>query len=238
MQGTWHHDYFWPVCWALLLHLAVLLVLLRPVKMAEPPEAAVISSYLYTPPKIIEPVAAPLPALPAPTVSSSAAEIAAVLTSEAVAPVSSTAAKPDVSDNPQQQVDQAKPEQAQLAGTDDTAVSERLALSRPGLAERSLASLANQYQQPAPDYVGWRRQQQQIPTSRSERWQQPDATPEQSVLFTYHDGKQLVRVNGRCLIADPALSGFEQLIKLKGVPCRESDDAILFRQTMAKWLSR
>lgn len=238
MQGTWHHDYFWPVCWALLLHLVVLLVLLRPVKMAEPPGAAVISSYLYTPTKVTEPVAATLPELPAPTVLSSAAEIAAVPTSEAEGPVSSTSAKPDVSDNPQQQEDQAKADQAQLAGTDDTATSEGLALSRSGLAERSLANLAHQYQQPAPDYVGWKQQQQQIPTSRSERWQQPDATPEQSVLFTYHDGKQLVRVNGRCLIADPALSGFEQLIKLKGVPCRESDDAILFRQTMAKWLSR
>jgi hypothetical protein len=108
MQGTWHHDYFRPVCWALLLHLALLLVLLRPVKMAEPPGAAIISSYLYTPPKVTEPVVAALPELPAPTVSSPAAEIAAAPTFEAVAPVSSTLAKPDVSDNPQQQEDQAK----------------------------------------------------------------------------------------------------------------------------------
>lgn len=117
MQGTWHHDYFWPVCWALLLHLALLLVLLRPVKMTESPGSAVISSYLYTPPKVTEPVAAPLPDLSAPTVSSPAAEIAAAPTSEAVAPVSSTLAKPDVSDNQQQQEDLAKPDQAQLAGT-------------------------------------------------------------------------------------------------------------------------
>lgn len=243
MQGTWHHDYLWPACWALLIHLAVLLLLMLPVRTPEPPTAVVISSYLYTPPKVIEEVAKPLPELSDP-VAPLARPIAVAEAAETAAkaapgqPVKPTPTTSEVSAQQQMPAEDDRWAGAKLATADANEVPAKLPLPGPGIAERVLAGVTNHYQQPEPNYSGWKQQKQRIPVSRSEPWQQPGATPEQSVLFTYNDGKQLVRVNGLCVIADPTLSGFEQLMKLRGAPCRESDDAVLFRQTMAKWLQR
>lgn len=243
MQGTWHHDYLWPACWALLIHLAVLLLLMLPVRTPEPPTATVISSYLYTPPKVTEEVAKSLPELSDP-VAPLAGPIAAAEAAEIAAktapgqPDKSTPTTSEVSAQQQPPAEDDRWAGAKLATANANEVSAKLPLSGSGIAERALAGVAKQHQPPEPNYSGWKQQQQRIPVSRSEPWQQPEATPEQSVLFTYNDGKQLVRVNGLCVIADPTLSGFEQLMKLRGAPCRESDDAVLFRQTMAKWLQR
>jgi len=202
-----------------------------PVRTPEPPTAVVISSYLYTPPKVTEVAVESLPELSDP-VAPLAGPIAAA------EPVKPTPTTSEVSAQQQTPTEDDRWAGAELATADASEVLAKLPLPGPGIAERVLAGVANHYQQPEPNYSGWKQQQQRIPVSRSEPWQQPGATPEQSVLFTYNDGKQLVRVNGLCVIADPTLSGFEQLMKLRGAPCRESDDAVLFRQTMAKWLQR
>ena len=240
MQGTWHHDYLWPACWALLIHLAVLLLLLLPVRIPEPPTAVVISSYLYTPPKVTEVAVESLPELSdpvAPLVGSiAAAEVAAKAAPGQ--PVKPTPTTSEISAQQKTPAADASLAGAKLATVDANEIPAKLPLPGPSIAERVLAGVTNQYQQPEPNYSVWKQQQQRIPVSRSEPWQQPGATPEQSVLFTYNDGTQLVRLNGRCLIVDPLLSGFEQLMRMKGVPCKESDDAILFRETMAKWLQR
>lgn len=237
MQGNWHHDYLWPICWAILLHLLLFLLLLIPKSTPVSSSSPVIRSYLYTPPvtQSLPEIAnelrpsEPLPVVVETTMSTQAASQAA------------NAAAASAFSMPQLLSSQQESEtlNTQLANQNETpSLSVASVHSEGSLLERSLTRIANQYQQPESDYQSWRQQQLQLPASRSEPWQRPGATPEQRLLYTYHDGKQLVRLDGRCVIADPQLSGWEQLKQLRGVACKEGDDAILFRETMSKWQSR
>lgn len=242
MQQNWHHGYLQPVSWALLIHLLFFVLLLKPLPVAPPPAAEPVLSYLYTPPKPVVPVT-PLvaePQLP----EQSEASIPVESSLDLVQP-GAPAASAANSISEQKEVAAALPSAEPLA----TLTPEHTATALPkahvatqsasaSMAERALSSVARQYSIADADYSSWAQQQRQPRATVARQHQQAGKDPAQAVLFTYNDGQQLVKLDDRCLIVDPTLSGFEQLMKAKGMPCKESDDAILFRETMAKWLNR
>jgi len=251
MQRNWHRGYLQPVSLALLIHLLFFALLLQPRPTLPPPAVEPVFSYLYTPPK---PAAPPVVAPDVPVVP-----VAPVLTEPLLPelPQTKTPAepqadllKPDAIIEPMAEIATAQPELPTatdaVTNTDTvihtgTASSKVHATTQPAsssIAERAFSSVAQQYSAPAADYASWAQQQRQPRATVAKQYQQAGKDPAQAVLFTYTDGQQLVKSGDRCLIVDPALSGFEQLIKAKGAPCKESDDAILFRETMNKWLKR
>ena len=243
MQQNWHRGYLWPVSWALLIHLVFFALLLRPLPVSTPPVIEPVSSYLYTPPKSVTPADPPLtedaeallPAEPADAkVATQAAPNArSSIVEEALSNATAITEQYEVLS------DASTTEQTRL-GTDARLVTEHAATSSTAasLAERALSGITQQYSTPAADYAGWAQQQKQPSLTVAKEHQQLNSNPAKAVLFNYNDGKQLVKVGDRCLIVDPFISGFEQLMAVKGVPCKESDDAVLFRQVMSKWLDR
>lgn len=248
MQRNWHHGYLQPALLALLIHLLFFALLLKPRPTLPPPAVEPVFSYLYTPPK-----AAPLPVV-APVVP-----VAPVLTEPLLPelPQTKTPAepqadllKPDTIAEPMAEIATAPPElptATDAVTNTDTVIHTGIASSKvhattqpasSSIAERTFSSVAQQYSAPAADYASWAKQQSQPRATVAKQHQLAGQDPAKAVLFTYNDGQQLVKLGDRCLIVDPALSGFEQLIKAKGAPCKESDDAILFRETMNKWLKR
>ena len=223
--------------WALLLHGLVLILLLhttlqKPVPL---PQAEPISTFLYQPaPKSQQPVAVSTPESPVKvTIASDKLALQQAAASSNSQPVKATNVSAKV-------VGEARQDEPVLARNDIISVP---ITPQPTLAERSLKQLA----QPNPQvltqaadasYQQWHQQQQNPLITIAKQHQQVAADPAKAVLFTYNDGQQLVKLGDKCLIVDPQLSGWEQLITAKGAPCQESDDAVLFRQTMAKWLNR
>lgn len=243
MQQNWHRGYLLPVGWAILIHLVFFALLLRPLPLSPPPVVEPVSSYLYTPPKPVVP-AEPLLTEVAAVVLPAALDETKVATQAAPitrSPIEEEALSRATGNTEQYEVlnDTLTAEQASVdadarlvskdAVTSSTAVS---------LAERALSGVAQQYSTPVADYAGWAQRQQQPRLTVAKDHQQLRANPAAGVLFTYTDGKQLVRLNDSCMIVDPALDFFEQQMKAKGVRCKEGDDAILFRQVMSKWLDR
>ncbi|MCF4010908.1 hypothetical protein [Rheinheimera sp. UJ63] len=231
-------EYAAAFAWALLLHSLVLVLLLhttlqKPVAL---PQAEPISTFLYQPAiKSPEPVAEMKVERPVKEPLAHADKIAA---KQAAASHINHSIKPlEVSATI---VSKARQDEPVLASSDIISLP---ITPRSSLAERSLKQLAQPNQQAlaqAADasYQQWQQQQLQPRITVAKQHQHAGANPEKAVLFTYNDGQQLVKLGDNCLIVDPQLSGFEQMMQAKGAPCQESDDALLFRQTMAKWLSR
>lgn len=243
MQQNWHNGYLLPVSWALLIHLVFFALLLRPLPVS-PPVVEPVSSYLYTPPKRVVPTEPLLTEVAEAVLSSELDDTKVAIQAE---PNTSSAIVKEMLSNAT-----AITEQYEVLGdlittehasvdTDARLVTEhasKSAISSSSLAERVLLGITQQYSTPVADYAGWALRQQQPRLTVAKDHQQRSANPAAGVLFTYTDGKQLVRLNSSCMIVDPALDFFEQQMKAKGIPCKESDDAILFRQTMSKWLDR
>lgn len=236
MQHNWHRGYLLPVGWAILIHLVFFALLLRPLTVSPPPVVEPVSSYLYTPPKPVVPaeplLTVVLPAVPDET------NVATQAAPDTRSPIEEEASSAATGNTEQYEVlnDTLTAEQASVdadarlvskdAVTSSTAVS---------LAERALSGIAQQYSTPVADYAGWAQRQQQPRLTVAKEHQQLSSDVENAARGV---GTQMVKLGDRCLIVDPALSGFEQLMEAKGVPCKESDDAVLFRQVMSKWLDR
>lgn len=240
MQQNWHRGYLLPVGWAILIHLVFFALLLRPLPVSPPPVVEPVSSYLYTPPKPVVP-AEPLltevveVVLPAELDKTKVATQAAPITRSPIEEEASSAATGNTEQyevlNDTLTAEQASVDaDARLVSKD--AVTSSTAVS---LAERALSGIAQQYSTPVADYAGWAQRQQQPRLTVAKEHQQLSSDVENAARGV---GTQMVKLGDRCLIVDPALSGFEQLMEAKGVPCKESDDAVLFRQVMSKWLDR
>ncbi|WP_423188013.1 hypothetical protein ACO1PK_07325 [Alishewanella sp. d11] len=243
MQRNWHHGYLLPVGWAILIHLLFFALLLQPLPVSPPPVIVPISSYLYTAAK---PVVLAAPLLtdftdvmppPEPEEIKAAMQIAATPSSsiaqETLSAPNGSTESADVLDNA------STPEHARI-DTETRLVIKQTATpaTSSSLAERALAGITQQHSAPVADYAGWAKQQQQPRLTVAREYQQLNTAPAAGVLFTYTDGKQLVRLNNRCMIVEPALDFFSQQMKAKSISCEDSDDAILFRQTMSKWLEQ
>lgn len=238
MQRNWHRGYLQPVSWALLIHLVFFALLLRPLSVSPPPVIEPVSSYLYTPPKPVVP-AEPLLTEVAEVVLPSELDDTKVATQAApntYSPIEEEALSTATGNTEQYEVlsDTLTTEQTSV---DAGLVSEHAATSSTSasLAERALSGISQQYSTPVADYAGWGQQQKQPRLTVAKEHQQLSSDVENAARGV---GMQRVKLGDRCLIVDPALSGFDQLMDAKGVPCKESDDAILFRETMAKWLNR
>ncbi|GHG75905.1 hypothetical protein GCM10010919_30570 [Alishewanella longhuensis] len=240
MQQNWHRGYLWPVSLALLIHLVFFALLLRPLPVSPPAIVEPVSSYLYTPPKPVVPaeplltevVAAVLPAEPDET------NVATQAAPNTRSPIEEEAFSTATGSTEQYEVlsDTLTTEQTSV-DADARLVSEHAATSSTAasLAERALSGIAQQYSAPVADYAGWSQQQKQPRLTVAKEHQQLSSEAENAARGV---GMQMVKLGDRCLIVDPALSGFEQLMDAKGIPCKESDDAVLFRQVMSKWLDR
>lgn len=238
MQRNWHRGYLQPVSWALLIHLVFFALLLRPLSVSPPPVIEPVSSYLYTPPKPVVP-AEPLLTEVAEVVLPSELDDTKVATQAAPnthSPIEEEALSTATGNTEQYEVlsDTLTTEQTSV---DAGLVSEHAATpsTSASLAERALSGISQQYSTPVADYAGWAQQQKQPRLTVAKEHQQLSSDVENAARGV---GMQRVKLGDRCLIVDPALSGFDQLMDAKGVPCKESDDAILFRETMAKWLNR
>lgn len=238
MQRSWHRGYLIPVLLALLIHIIFFIFLLetRTVVSTVPATAAEpIVSYLYTPAavELTRQVSAQQPArftdLAELIHHAENKQMPKELVAEPIVKAESVKSTTVVSDNVITASDH-DDKYAQVTSMGNVQAG--------SLAERAMYRIQQQYSaaEPNPNYTNWAQQQVKITVEKP--YQHVGSNPAKAVLFTYNDGQQLVRVGERCLVVDPMLSGFEQLIAAKGVTCRESDDAILFRQTMAKWLNR
>lgn len=240
MQQNWHRGYLLPVGWAILIHLVFFALLLRPLPVSPPPVVEPVSSYLYTPPKPVVPaeplltevVAVVLPAAPDETkVATQAAPITrSPIEEEVLSRATGNTEQYEVLNDTLTAEQASVDADARLVSKD--AVTSSTAVS---LAERALSGIAQQYSTPVADYAGWAQRQQQPRLTVAKEHQQLSSDVENAARGV---GTQMVKLGDRCLIVDPALSGFEQLMEAKGVPCKESDDAVLFRQVMSKWLDR
>lgn len=252
MQQSWHRGYLLPLLLALLIHLVFFVLMLAPALQQSTqvpiPAAVPVLSYLYSAP--IPPPTTTLPAITPATDTRVAdtADIAKNVTEVAPPVTAAVTAKAATASDTAQPATAPKTAQAsseqRTEAEHSTDVQQRTlnvdSAAKPAttISERVLATVTQQYQTPAADYASWAKQQQQPRIVVTKQHQQAGTDPAKAVLHTYGDGKQLVKVGDRCLVVDPTLSGFEQLMKAGGAPCKESDDAILFRQTMAKWLNR
>lgn len=234
MQRSWHRGYLIPVLLALLIHIIFFIFLLETRTVVSTVPATVsgpIVSYLYTPAvvKLTEQVSAQQPVrftdLAQLIHHAENKQMPKELVAEPIVKAESVKSTTIVSDNVITASDH-DDKYAQVTSMGNVQVG--------SLAERAMYRIQQQYNAAEP--TNWAQQQVKITVEKP--YQHVGSNPAKAVLFTYNDGQQLVRVGERCLVVDPMLSGFEQLIAAKGATCRESDDAILFRQTMAKWLNR
>ncbi len=238
MQRNWHHGYLLPVGWAILIHLVFFALLLKPLPVSPPPAIVPISSYLYTAPQpavSAEPLFTDLAEVmlpPEPEEIKAATQVAAPPSSsiaqETLSAPNGSTESADVLDNA------STPEHARI-DTETRLVVKHTATpaTSSSLAERALAGITQQQSAPVADYTGWAKQQQQPRLTVAKEHQQLSYDNTAAGV-----GMHMVRVGDRCLIVDPTLSGFEQLMAAKDIPCKESDDAVLFRQVMSKWLDR
>jgi hypothetical protein len=233
MQQNWHHGYLLPVGWAILIHLVFFALLLNPLPVSPPPAIVPISSYLYTAPQpavSAEPLLTDLAEvmLPPEPEEIKAATPSSSIAQETLSAANGSAESADVLENA------STPEYARI-DTETRLVVKHTATPAASsrLAERTLAGITQQHSTPVADYAGWAKQQQQPRLTVAKEHQQLSFNNAVAGV-----GMHMVRVGDRCLIVDPTLSGFEQLMEAKGIPCKESDDAVLFRQVMSKWLER
>lgn len=243
MQQNWHHGYLLPLGWAILIHLLFFALLLKPLTVSPPPVIVPISSYLYNAAKPVvsaeslltdfTDVIPPLEPKEIKTATQIANTLSSSISQETLSAPSGSTESADVLENA------STLEHARI-DTETHLVVKHTATPATSsrLAERALAGITQQYRAPVADYAGWAKQQQQPRLTVAREYQQLNTAPAADVLFTYNDGKQLVRLNNRCMIVEPALDFFAQQMKAKSISCEESDDAILFRQTMSKWLEQ
>lgn len=229
----WAADYAGAALLALLLHALLLAGLLRLefTQVPPPKPAAPVVSYLYQPPPVQAVAAQPESNAPEPA----PAALPSVLP-----------ATPELSAKPE-------PEVAALAGTDNAvtqadAVSEKQPAaavapfsapfsaqpkqsSAAGLAQRALSSAATPSARAIEDaatasYQQFLQAQQQPKMTVEKRHQELSANPAQ----------HKVRIKeGVCVIGDPALDGFEQLMLAKRVPCGDKDaSSAILKQALEK----
>jgi len=239
MRRNWHHGYLLPVGWAILIHLVFFALLLKPLPVSPPPVIVPISSYLYTAPQPIvsaEPLLTDLAEVilpPEPEEIKAASQVSATSSSSIA---QETLPAPNGSPESADVLDNASITEHARVDTEDRLVVKHTATpaASSSLAERALAGITQQHSTPVADYAGWAKQQQQPRLTVAKEHQQLISNNNAAAGVAKH----MARVGDRCLIVDPLLSGFEQLMDAKGIPCKESDDAVLFRQVMSKWLDR
>lgn len=98
-----------------------------------------------------------------------------------------------------------------------------------------------QQQQPDPAMQHYKAQQESNNGSGIGKSPSQNMTADPSVQVLYKDptsGLHLIRTSKGCVLADPSLQGFEQLVKLRTVPCGSNPTEQYYRETMQKWLNR
>lgn len=239
MRRNWHHGYLLPVGWAILIHLVFFAFLLQPLSVSPPPVIVPISSYLYTAPKpvvsantLLTDFTEVMPPPEPEEIKADTQQVAATPSNSIVQETLSASNRRTESDDV---LDNASTKGHARIDTETRLVVKHTATPAmsSSLAERALAGITQQHSAPVADYAGWAKQQQQPRLTVAKEHQQRSANDAAAGV-----SNNMARVGDRCLIVDPSLSGFEQLMAAKDIPCKESDDAVLFRQVMSKWLDR
>jgi len=232
----WAADYAGAALLAVLLHALLLagFLQLEFTQVPSPKPAAPVVSYLYRPPPI-QVVAAPAEShAPEPEPAALPAELSAAPEQE-VATLAGTGKPATQADAVSEKQPAAvvapsvsQPEQSRAAGLAQRALSRAATPSARAIEDTATAS----YQQ-------FLQAQQQPKITVEKRHQELSADPAQQVVAELGDGIQLIRIKGGCRIADPALSGFEQLMAAKKVPCGdEAKTSDLLKQALEKHLKR
>lgn len=199
---------------ALLVHGLILAILLTmSVRQHIPlPQAEPITSFLYQPP-----LQSP-PAVIKPTAEADIPEIVNA-SPEPPAPLIPT---PDGSFDIQTAV---SPPQsaAENNARQSPIVTSPAAASETSLAQRALNQVIKPdqaviEQAATASYQQFLQQQQPRLTVDKQHWPLSQ-NPAQLVIAQLNDGRQIIRIEGGCRIADPTLDGFEALMALKYVPC-------------------
>lgn len=232
----WAADYAGAALLAVLLHVLLLagFLQLEFTQVPSPKPAAPIVSYLYQPPPI-QVVAAPAEShAPEPEPAALPAELSAAPEQEVAAPAGT-----DNAATAADKVSETPPVTAILP-----AAPEPEQYNRGGLAQRVLSRAATPSARAIEDtatasYQQFLQAQQQPKMTVEKRHQELSVDPVQQVVAELGKGVQLIRIKGGCRIADPALTGFEQLMAAKKVPCGdEAKTSDLLKQALEKHLKR
>lgn len=223
----WAADYAGAALLAVLLHALLLagFLQLEFTQVPSPKPAAPIVSYLYQPPPI-QVVAAPAEShAPEPEPAALPAELSAAPEQEVAAPAGT-----DNAATAADMVSETPPVTAILPSA-----LEPEQYNRGGLAQRALSRAATPSARAIEDaatasYQQFLQAQQQPKITVEKRHQELSADPAQ----------HMVRIKeGGCVIGDPALDGFEQLMLAKRVPCGdEAKTSDLLKQALEKHLKR
>ncbi|SEI12394.1 hypothetical protein SAMN05660691_03950 [Rheinheimera pacifica] len=232
----WAADYAGAALLALLLHALLLACLLRLefTQVPPPKPAAPVVSYLYQPPPVQAVAAQAESNAPEP-------ESAALPSALSVTPALSAAPEPEVAalastDNAATQADAVSEKQPAAAVASSAASFSAPFSAQPeqssaaGLAQRALSSAATPSARAIEDAATASYQQflqaQQPKITVEKRHQELSADPAQ----------HMVRIKeGVCVIGDPALDGFEQLMLAKRVPCGDKDaSSAILKQALEK----
>ncbi|KKO43904.1 hypothetical protein WG68_18370 [Arsukibacterium ikkense] len=232
-------EYGRAVLLAVLVH-AIILALLLTTKFSQPASPQVaepIISFLYQPPPVVPP---PTPAATAAWPSE--AEIAEQLSTE-LPPSLATASKPSVNvqstaaggavvTEQENEIDAIADPQARLVGGESLAQRVLNQVAEPDQAAIEQAANTS-YQQ------FLQKQQQPRLTVDKKHWP-VSQNPAQQVVAQLNDGKHIVRIRkGVCVIGDPTLDGFEELMAARRVPCgNEVATSELLKQALDKHIKR
>ncbi|MDP5144732.1 hypothetical protein ORJ00_18450 [Rheinheimera baltica] len=211
---------------ALLLHLLFLTALLqtRFTPLAKPPAAEATVSYLYQPPPPLQQKAQAL------SVPESSDKTEPVATTTAPAVVEKSAKKvdtrsavvaeklPDIVDQPEKK------------HTEQAATTLQLSLAQRALNRAATVDPVTIEQTAAASYQQFLQAQQQPKITVEKRHQ----------LLSRDPAKHMVRIReGVCVIGDPDLDGFEQLMEAKRVPCGDKDaSSVILKQALEKHIKR
>ena len=211
---------------ALLLHLLFLTALLqtRFTPLAKPPAAEATVSYLYQPPPPLQQKAQAL------SVPESSVKTEPVATTTAPAVVEKSAKKvdtrsavvaeklPDIVDQPEKK------------HTEQAATTLQLSLAQRALNRAATVDPVTIEQTAAASYQQFLQAQQQPKITVEKRHQ----------LLSRDPAKHMVRIReGVCVIGDPDLDGFEQLMEAKRVPCGDKDaSSVILKQALEKHIKR
>jgi hypothetical protein len=219
----WAADYAGAALLALLLHALLLAYLLRLefTQVPPPKPAAPVVSYLYQPPPVQAVAAQPESNAPEPA----PAALPSALSAEPEPEVAALAG----TDNPATQADAVS--EKQPAAVVAPSVSQPEQSRAAGLAQRALSRAATPSARAIEDaatasYQQFLQAQQQPKITVERRHQELSADPAQ----------HMVRIkDGVCVIGDPALDGFEQLMLAKRVPCGDKDaSSAILKQALEK----
>lgn len=217
---------------ALLVH-ALILTSLLTMKFSPPrqlPVAEPIISFLYQPP-------APSPAVVIPQ-----APNAEVTPDPDKAPPE---APSDVSTKQKTAVSGRQTSAEQDAGQELLPAAPATAKSSESLVQRALNRVAEPDQAAIEQAANTSYQQflqkQQQPRLTVDKKHWPiSQDPAQQVVAQLNDGKHIVRISkGVCVIGDPTLDGFEELMAAKRVPCGDEEaTSVMLKQALNKHIKR